>query len=127
MKKYIITFIVCLLTTLSTKAQNSIDNLVERYSSSGGSSFTTAVKRNPQTQKVVKVVKTLETDNGEGNTFYRAFKREARTGSWTDKVANNEHTTLLVVEKPQQIRIYMLKRNNANYGQVKVTIIIQPK
>ena len=112
MKKYIITFIVCLLTTLAAKAQNSIDNLVERYSSSGGSSFTTAVKRNPQTQKVVKVVKTLETDNGEGNTFYRAY---------------NEHTTLLVVEKPQQTRIYMLKRNNANYGQVKVTIIIQPK
>lgn len=79
MKKYIITFIVCLLSTLAAKAQNSIDNLVERYSSSGGSSFTTAVKRNPQTQKVVKVVKTLETDNGEGNTFYRAFKREART------------------------------------------------
>ena len=127
MKKYIITFIVCLLTTLAAKAQNSIDNLVERYSSSGGSSFTTAVTRNPQTQKVVKVVKTLETDNGEGNTFYRALKREARTGNWTDKVANNEHTTLLVVEKPQQTRIYMLKRNNANYGQVKVTIIIQPK
>ena len=41
MKKYIITFIVCLLTTLAVKAQNSIDNLVERYSSSGGSSFTT--------------------------------------------------------------------------------------
>ena len=82
MKKYIITFIVCLLTTLSAKAQNSIDNLVERYSSSGGSSFTTAVKRNPQTQKVVKVVKTLETDNGEGNTFYRAFKRETGPTRW---------------------------------------------
>ncbi|GAB6976698.1 DUF5024 domain-containing protein [Prevotella falsenii] len=127
MKKYIITLIVCLLATLAAQAQNSIDNLVERYSSMGGSSFTTAVKRNPQTQKVVKVVKTLEMDSSEGGTFYRVFKRESHTGSWTEKVANNEHTTLLVVEKPQQARIYMLKRNSNSYGKVKVTIIIQPK
>lgn len=127
MKKYIITLVVCLLATLAAQAQNSIDNLVERYSSFGGSSFTTAVKRNPQTQKVVKVVKTFEMDNSETSTFYRAFKRESHTGSWTDKVANNERTTLLVVEKPRQARIYMLQCSSNGYGKLKVTIIIQPK
>lgn len=128
MKKYIITLAICLLAILPIKAQNSIDNLVERYSSTGGSSFTTAVKRNPRTRKVEKVVKTLEVEYGQGNTFYRAFKQEAHTESWTDKASNNEFTTLLVVNKPQQVRIYMLKRYNRNYdGKAKVTIIVQQK
>ena len=48
-KKYLLVVLMA-LSCLMASAQNSIDRMVEQYSTLGGSSFVTAVKRNPKTQ-----------------------------------------------------------------------------
>ncbi|MGG6544207.1 UNVERIFIED_CONTAM: DUF5024 domain-containing protein [Prevotella sp. 15_C9] len=128
MRRYVIFIIVCLLTTVGAQAQNSIDKLVEKYSITGGSVFITVVKRNPRTRKVEKVVKTLEVEYGHGAQFYRAFKAESATGTWSEMLKDNMRTTLLVIDKSDQVRIYMLKKKEKKYpDKSKVTIIIQTK
>ena len=53
-KKYLLVVLMA-LSCLMASAQNSIDRMVEQYSTLGGSSFVTAVKRNPKTHKVYEV------------------------------------------------------------------------
>ena len=52
-----------LFTSLGLFAQNAIDKAVDEYSSIGNSKFTSAVERDPQTRKVLKVVKVLQPTN----------------------------------------------------------------
>ncbi len=45
---------------LPAMAQNSIDRMVKQHSTTGKSTFTSAVERDPATRKVVKVVNILK-------------------------------------------------------------------
>lgn len=121
-------WLLCFLCFVGAKAQNSIDRMVTKFSTNNLTTFTTAVKRNPKTKKVEKVVKTLEMQNGLGGDFYEAFRREKKTGSWTDKATYGSRVITLVCEDSRQLRIYMLKGINANFSHyAKVTVIVQPK
>ena len=58
--KQLFIWIWLLLLSATVQAQNSIDELVENFSTVGSSSYTSAIERDPQTHQVMKVVKTLE-------------------------------------------------------------------
>ncbi len=121
----LLTMFVCLVAG----AQNSIDRMVERYSTVGGSSFVTAVKRNPKTRKVEKVVKRLTASGWQNRKFIDTFKEEARHQKDVVTSTADGYTTMIVtVEGAKQNRIYTLRYRNEGYsGDVTVTIIVNMK
>lgn len=126
-----------LLTSLITAAvaQNSIDGLIDNYSSVGMSKFTSAVERDPRTHKVLKVVKVLQLEQIGIKDFIKAFKGEAKTGDFSEKYDDDGCTLMLTTQNAKQNRIYMLRcsepyipgRRNTNYGYAKITLIIKYK
>ncbi|MCR4764581.1 MAG: DUF5024 domain-containing protein, partial [Bacteroidaceae bacterium] len=70
--------LIMLITTLSISAQNAIDKAVDEYSSIGKSTFTSAVERDPQTRKVLKVVKVLKPTDTTINRLRRASLEEQK-------------------------------------------------
>lgn len=128
-------FIFAFLSALaaSTFAQNSIDRLVENYSSVGQSKFTSAVERDPKTRKIQRVVKVLELTNADINRFAAAFKREAATGDFTERRTDGGLTLVLTVRGKGQNCVYMMKctspysyeRNSTRYAFAKITVIVK--
>ena len=118
-----------LLASLMATAQNSIDRMVEHFSTVGGSSFTTAVKRNPKTRKVEKVVKRLTTTGAQGHQFVSTFKEEAaRQRNVVTTMADGYTTMIVGGEGDKQNRVYTLRyKGNGYSGEVTVTIIINMK
>lgn len=125
-----------LLTSLITAAvaQNSIDGLIDNYSSVGMSKFTSAVERDPRTHKVLKVVKVLQLEQIGIKDFIKAFKGEAGTGDFSEKYDDEGCTLMLTTQNARQNRIYMMRcrgpynpgSRNTGYSYAKITLIIKP-
>ena len=118
-----------LITTLSISAQNAIDKAVDEYSSIGKSTFTSAVERDPQTRKVLKVVKVLQPTDITINKLRKAFLNEQENGQFSIMSNEQEETMTLTVENPKENRVYMMQYTNrgASFANGKVTIIIRYK
>ena len=69
----ITTALLLVVAAACAVAQNSIDRMMDNYSSRGTSRFTSAVEREPKTRKVLKVVNVLELrhDGVGGGAFCR--------------------------------------------------------
>ena len=122
---YIALCLLCFTTVLC--AQNSIDEVVDNFSTVGSSTYTSAIERDPQTRQVVKVVKTLETRGKVVNDLIDAFNKERETGSFSRKEENDEVTMILATENKGGNRVYMLQYRDRGYSWGKTTIIIRPK
>jgi len=119
-----------LFLTTTVQAQNSIDELVDNYSTMGSSTFTSAIERDPKTHQVVKVVKTLEIHGNTISKLVRAFEKEQE--KWTiqgeGKFEGEEDKVMfLATEDDNSSRVYMLKYDGKVFRRGKVTIIIKPK
>ena len=122
---YIALCLLCCTTLLC--AQNSIDEVVDNFSTVGSSTYNSAIERDPQTRQVIKVVKTLETRGKVVNDLIDAFNKERETGSFSRKEENNEVTMILATENKGGNRVYMLQYHGKGYQWGKTTIIIRPK
>ena len=125
--KRLILFLLALtvLSCLHLRAQNSIDRLVDQYSSVGNSKYTSAVQRDPETGRVVRVVKMLSLPDQSVVKFKSTFQAEASTGDVYTETNGNAVTTTLIVSKPQTTRIYTLKYSKSRYpcgGQTTIII-----
>lgn len=125
-------FIMVALTVFSVcaVAQNSIDDLVDWYSSVGRSKFTSAVERDPKTRKVQKVVKVLELHENGIKKLIKAFRQEASTGNFSEKREEDGLTLVLTVQTAKQSRVYMFRGygnygGESNYSRCKVTVIVK--
>lgn len=132
-RRIAITLIAAAAAFCTAAAQNSIDELVDKYSVLGTSKYTSAVERDPKTHAVVRVVKVLEIKRwGDVKPFYNAFKREESTGNITERRDNEGLTVILTTQKGGRNRIYMLKasgeragKKNLIYHNISTTIIIK--
>lgn len=123
-------FLICFMTNVM--AQNSIDKLVDEYSAAGTSSYTSVVDRDPNTLKVRNIINVLSLENADAGKFISAFKRESRTGNFTEKYSPDSYKMVITVGKQNQSRIYVLAcsdpyrpgRSNTKFEEVKVTIVI---
>ena len=122
---YIALCLLCFSAWL--RAQNSIDEVVDNFSTVGSSTYTSAIERDPQTRKVVRVVKTLETRGQVVSDLIRAFQKERETGTFSRKEENEEVTMILATENDGGNRVYMLQYSGKGYHRGKATIIIKPK
>ncbi|MBR2161227.1 MAG: DUF5024 domain-containing protein [Bacteroidaceae bacterium] len=122
---YIALCLLCFSAWL--RAQNSIDEVVDNFSTVGSSTYTSAIERDPQTRKVVRVVKTLETRGQVVSDLIRAFQKERETGTFSRKEENEEVTMILATENEGGNRVYMLQYSGRGYHRGKATIIIKPK
>lgn len=105
-------------------AQNSIDELVDHYSTIGASTFTSTVVRDPSTRQITKVVKTLKVDGASVSKFVKAFEQEAKKYDTHTSVEGDEKSVVITSPSPTANRIYMLKyKNYVPYTQGKTTII----
>lgn len=106
-------------------AQNGIDRMVEKFSTVGGSKFTTVVQRDPKTRKVEKVVKRLTVSGVSSRGFIDTFEEEARRCQNTTTHKEGGYTTTTVVTKDaKSSRIYTMKRSNDQYFPTVTTTII---
>ena len=122
---YIALCLLCFSAWL--RAQNSIDEVVDNFSTVGSSTYTSAIERDPQTRKVVRVVKTLETRGQVVSDLICAFQKERETGTFSRKEENEEVTMILATENEGGNRVYMLQYSGKGYHRGKATIIIKPK
>lgn len=127
-RRYLLMLLLLLVSIVAT-AQNSIDRMVEQFSTVGGSSFVSAVKRNPKTRKVEKVVKRLTANGAQYRKFVTTFKEEAaRQKDVVTSTADGYTTMIITVAGVKQNRIYTLRyKDNGYYGEVTVTIIVNMK
>ena len=129
----ITTALLLVVATACAVAQNSIDRMMDNYSSRGTSRFTSAVEREPKTRKVLKVVNVLELRHDGVGEFVDAFRREAATGDFTERRTEDGLTLMLVVRGKRQNRIYMIRctapytpeRRDTGYAKAKITVIIK--
>ena len=83
---------------VTSAAQNSIDRLVENFSSVGNSTFTSAVERDSKTHRIKKVVKKLTLEGKPSRELRKAFEDEAHTGALTERNENGETVLLLTTQ-----------------------------
>lgn len=130
-----ITALLLAVALMPAAAQNSIDRMMENYSSRGSSRYTSAVERDPATRQVKRVVNVLELHYFGIDEFISAFRREAQTGNFTEKRDEDGLTLMLTVRGTRQNRIYMLRctelyaygRRDSRYNNAKVTVIVKYK
>ena len=114
--------------TLGAMAQNKIDKIIETFSTLGTSTFTTAVERNPQTRKVVKVVKTLEMRGPKADQLKKAFQEEKDLSSYSERTHDDQTTIIFDTESQNQLRLYLLQTTGKYVTTyAKATIIIKIK
>jgi hypothetical protein len=120
---------VLLIAPLALFAQNVIDKAVDEYSSIGKSTFTSAVERDPNTRKVLKVVKVLQPTDITINKLRRAFFEEQKNGQFSLVTNEEEETMTLTMENSKENRVYMMQytHRGASFSNGKVTIIIKYK
>ncbi len=108
-------------------AQNTIDRLVDQYCAVGNSKYTSVVQRNPETGKVIRVVKTLYLPYQSVAKFKNAFQNEANTGDNYTETNGNTVTSTLIVNKQQNTRVYTLRynKNREPNTRAQTTIIIK--
>ena len=125
--KHFFLWIWLLLLSATVQAQNSIDELVENFSTVGSSSYTSAIERDPETHQVVK---TLETRGHIISDLINAFKKEREKGHIQGEgkyEGEEDQVMFLATEDEKASRVYMLKYDGKAYQRGKVTIIIRPK
>lgn len=127
--KNLICTLVLLIAPLALFAQNVIDKAVDEYSSIGKSTFTSAVERDPNTRKVLKVVKVLQPTDITINKLRRAFFEEQKKGQFSLVTNEEEETMTLTMENSKENRVYMMQytHRGASFSNGKVTIIIKYK
>ncbi len=136
MKQTILALLMLLMGfTVPAWAQNKIDTLVDYYSATSTSKYTSAVERNPKTRAVVKVVKILELSYVNILPFVDAFKAEANQGDFSERKDGDALIITLACRGTKSNRIYMLKaedyyqyggRSN-NRTNCNITIIVKYK
>ena len=136
MKQRILLFMVLLAMVASTaRAQSKIDDLVDHFSTSTASKYTSAVERNPKTREAVKVVKILEMNYCDATPFVNAFKKDTSNGELSETRSGNDLVMTRTMQGKKQNRIYMLKADGYynKYGLTKtrlhctITVIIKYK
>ncbi len=128
--RFIVWLGLSLLLSMPLRAQNSIDKMVEEYSAIGGSKFTSAVERDPNTSRVKKVVKRLVVNGVNAQRFIHGFKREAQRHRHTVTNRKNDETTItMVADDKKATRVYLLKYDDRAYhfSDATITIVIVPK
>lgn len=133
--RILLLIVVLAMMTSIASAQSKIDDLVDRYSTSTMSKYTSAVERNPRTREVVKVVKILEMNYCDVATFVNAFKNDDSNSDLSESRSNNDLVMTRTMRGKKQNRIYMLKADGYynKYGSTKIrshcaiTIIIKYK
>ena len=134
-RRIVLTIVLLAGIAAGAAAQNVIDWMVDDFSSRGSSRFTSAVKRDPRTRNVRKVVNVLEVENADVGKFISAFKRCAKTGDFTENYTEDGCTLVLTVRKAKQNRIYMIRcstpygrqRDGVAYGEAKITVVVNYK
>lgn len=125
----IISLAMTIFFSVSVSAQNEIDRLVDKFSTVGWSTFTSAVERDPKTHRIIKTVKTLETNGQNIGALKKAFENEAHTGNFSKKREDDVTKMVLTVQAEKTNRVYML--NYSSNGHVihdgKTTIIVKVK
>lgn len=131
--RIIITALLFVAAMMNVAAQNRIDDMMDNYSSRGTSKYTSAVERDPKTRKVQKVVNVIELNHMGINEFINAFRRESKSGNFTEKRDEEGLTLMLTVRGERQNRIYMMRctrpytpeRRDTRYEKAKITVIIK--
>lgn len=126
MKKLLFTLLFMTGFYLAGQAQNSIDRLVEKHSATGESVFTSAIEREPASQKVIKVVKILKSKNMKADPFIEAFEKEARHAIFKLTHSKEKTTLVLTTESKGNVRVYMLKYDPKSKIGIEVAIIVKP-
>lgn len=134
-RRFVFILVMTVCTALCAYAQNSIDGMMESFSSAGQCKFTSAVERDPATRKVKKVVKVLELTDTGISRFVDAFRNQADADDFTEQHDNTGCKMMFTTQSERQSRIYMLRctnpytpgSRNTYYGYAKVTLIIKYK
>ena len=108
MKKLLLTLLFITGFSLAGQAQNSIDRLVEKHSPTGESVFTSAIEREPASQKVIKVVKMLRSKHMNASPFIAAFENESRHAN--SKLTHSKDKTTLVLTTSGFICLNMTRK-----------------
>ena len=107
-------------------SQNSIDKLVEDFSTLGSAKMTSVVDRDPKTNRVLKVVKELELPGIQVRKFQNAFEKESQKGVSSIQQDGEQSTITITQKSPSQIRIYMLRKVGRPVAHsAKVIILIK--
>ncbi len=129
--KRIITIILLIISSLChLSAQNSIDKMVEQFSTVGDSKFTSVVDRDPSTHKIQKVVKILQVDQLGANKFVKAFRNESKNGTYSEEKKDGELVITLYTKGEKSNRVYVLSAKGGNlyysvFNRASVTIIVK--
>ena len=131
MKKLLFTLLFMTGFSLAGQSQNSIDRLVEKHSTTGESVFTSAIEREPASQKVIKVVKMFDdmkkhVRDMNASPFIAAFENESRHANSKLTHSKDKTTLVLTTESKDNVRIYMLKYDPKSKIGIEVTIIVKP-
>ncbi|MBP3537019.1 MAG: DUF5024 domain-containing protein [Muribaculaceae bacterium] len=128
MKRLILSLCMLVAVAVTSAAQNSIDRLVENFSSVGNSTFTSAVERDSKTHRIKKVVKKLTLEGKPSRELRKAFEDEAHTGAFTERNDNGETVLMLTTQDEKTNRVYMLCISDEKfYPKTETTIIIKVK
>lgn len=127
MRKLILLLSLILCSAAAAMAQNRIDALVDRFAAVGDATFTSVIKRNPQTKKVEKVVKVLRLESVSCHKMIEAFRAERGSGTFTERREQDREILTLVTQNARQERIYTLIYNVSSPVGSKVTIIVNIK
>ena len=123
-RNYIILLVLLLMSTLSARAQNSIDRLMDNFSTVGNAKYSSVVQRNPNTRAVVRTIRTLTLHGQSIKPIKKAFEDEADTGDTYTTVNDGQTTMVLIVQKNRKQYMYTLKyRSNMALSGGKVSII----
>lgn len=124
MKRFILLMCMMVAMMATATAQNKIDRLVEQYSATGRSSFTSAVERDSETGNVRKVVKRLRLRGEIYKQFLNVFEEESCKGKFSSKRENGETTMILTTSDSKANSVYMLRiTGDLPYPESEITIV----
>lgn len=124
MKRFILLMCMMVAMMATATAQNKIDRLVEQYSATGRSSFTSAVERDSETGNVRKVVKRLRLKGEIYKQFLNVFEEESSKGKFSSKRENGETTMILTTSDSKANSVYMLRiTGDPPYPESEITIV----
>ena len=109
-KRFFIILCLSICYSVFAWSQNSIDKLVEDFSTLGSAKMTSVVDRDPKTNRVLKVVKELELPGIQVRKFQNAFEKESQKGVSSIQQDGEQSTITITQKSPSQIRIYMLRK-----------------
>jgi len=127
MKRALFITFTIIAFSLSSKAENAIDNLVDYFSQSGNCKFTSIVSRNSSTHEIEEVIKVLTLPHSATAKMTNAFLKEAKKGNLIEESNGKSYTKILTIQNANENRIYKLYVENVNYSSSKTTIIIKYK